>query len=258
MIVFKKALRRVISTGYFQSFILKMIEYRTEPVLRRDDLSVFFRRFPLPAIDIHFKINFLLEYCRNKKVAHFGFVDYPFTKESFRTDVFLHGQLKKVAALLIGLDINAEAVKFYAEQTGDVNVRVADVYALEPHAGQLKECDVFLFGELLEHLDNAGKALQSVAAVMPDTAVLVVTVPNALCLNVFGCALHDVELVHPDHVAWYSPNTLVALGNRHGFTLDYLCFYQCGKGEKIDEMYRKYPYLADGIIGVFRKQDRIG
>jgi hypothetical protein len=55
---------------------------------------------------------------------------------------------------------------------------------------------------------------------------LIVTTPNALQVMNVLVPLTGRELVHPDHVAWYSPTTLAALLERSGWRLDRMLYYQ--------------------------------
>ena len=79
--------------------------------------------------------------------------------------------------------------------------------------------DVIVFGETLEHLRNPGLALARLRALCARNprCVLCTTVPNAFSTTGFIAAASGVEIVHPEHYAYYSPVTLRNLLAAHGF-----------------------------------------
>ena len=248
-------LERLVFSRFVQLPVLSFLGWRLKPILRRSDMTEFVRPYPVQRREIAFKVNTLLDLCKNRRVAHFGFVDYPFTRKSMFTADFLHNRLKEVAASVIGIDYSAEAVDFYRNETGDADVYKGDIYYLERLRSKLSDREIFLLGEIMEHLDNPGLALISVRNAMPDDALLVITVPNAFNLHAFSAALGNVELVHPDHVAWYSPGTLAALIGKNGFRTERMILCQTGCGTAITKEFGKYPFVAEGIVGVFRKKN---
>ena len=203
---------------------------------------------------IRLKIPFLRQRCAGRKVVHLGFADAPFTKKTLAMDTFLHLQLKKVARELLGVDCDKDAVELYKKTTGDLDVEVADIYRLQACAEKLADAEVFVLGEIIEHLDNPGLALKSIYAVMPDPAVLIITVPNALNFYVLQGALNRMEIGHPDHKALYSMNTLSGLLESSGFAVEEMCYYISGNGEKVGWLQKRFPALGEGIIGVCKKQ----
>ncbi|HUN55811.1 MAG TPA: hypothetical protein VMU29_11705 [Smithella sp.] len=206
------------------------------------------------SLQIHFKINYLLHYCKGKRVVHFGFVDSPFTGSSVNSKTFLHSRLRKECEELFGIDHDANAVLLYSRVTGDSNVAVGDIYNIDSSIFALQNADIFLLGEILEHLSNPGIALQSIYNSMPESSELIITVPNAFGLSPLRGALKAVEIVHHDHVCWYSIHTLTTLLSRHHFRLKNICYYAAGEGERLGILNRAFPSLSDGIIGIFQKQ----
>ncbi len=198
------------------------------------------------------KINFIEKCCKGKNVAHFGFVDSPFTAESVSSDLYLHNRIKKVCNTLVGIDYDEKCVKSYTEATGDTDVYVADIYNIEKIRTELEAYDTFVLGDILEHLDKPGLAIESIKSVLPKNAELIISVPNAFSLRAFSSALSNVELVHPDHISWYSPNTLKSLISRYDMEVKELAFYIPGYGDSISRRYILFPFLSDGILAVIK------
>lgn len=143
-------------------------------------------------------------YCANiskdMKVLHVGCSDWPLTspKDS------LHAELQKHCTLLHGADPNDTDIM--EKEIGGVyfkTVAEADNYY-----------DVILVPNVLEHASNAGELIGQLLS--KDFKKLFVLVPN---YSIYTQAKYNdmifTERVHPDHVAWYSPYTLLNLFRRY-------------------------------------------
>jgi len=162
----------------------------------------------------------IVELCRGRRVAHFGFADAPFTAEKARAGELLHQRIDEVAESVYGLDVDEAAIEIYREVTGDERNGVLDVQVRAPLYPELEDSfDVVVFGETLEHLKNPGIALENLHALCEANpgCELCVTVPNAFSVMSFIAATNGNELVHPDHYSYYSPVTLRNLLQAHGF-----------------------------------------
>ena len=96
---------------------------------------------------------------------------------------------------------------------------------------------LILISELIEHLSNPGRCLEALRAAYPTTPCYV-TVPQAGAYRL----VDGREMVHPDHVAYYSYTTLLTLLRRHGFVVAEARWYH---GE---------PHKAEGLIVLARGQ----
>jgi SAM-dependent methyltransferase len=184
--------------------------------------------------------------------------------------VWLHDELARHTAELVGVDLNAEGVAA-ASELGFESF-VADCQQdVELAALHLAPADVVIAGELIEHLDQPGAFLEAVKRLLKDDGILVITTPNATRLtNVLG-SLSNRELVNPDHVSWYSWHVLQTLLDRHGWILRRFAFYATPRSKAptglpltdqlrlravdatrlvMRPMFRLRPALADGIIVV--------
>ncbi len=77
--------------------------------------------------------------------------------------------------------------------------------------------DLVIAGEILEHLSYPAACLRNVREVLRPGGELIITVPNAFSVLGFFRVLGGVELVHEDHVAYYSVRTLETLLMANGF-----------------------------------------
>ncbi len=133
-----------------------------------------------------------------KRVLHVGYADWPITDPTSN----LHVSLDPVCAQLDGIDPNDAAAEILAPLVRGRFFRdwdqVTDSY------------DVVLIPEVLEHVGDIAGFLADVDRVRFSTAII--TVPDA-----FQCMTRHfdydrenkvvVEVVHPDHNAWFTPYT---------------------------------------------------
>ena len=77
-----------------------------------------------------------------------------------------------------------------------------------------------MLGDIIEHVDNAGVALDAAASMLEPGGTVVVTCPNAFGLPNFIRFLLGRFHEGDDHVASYNKWTLAHLLQRHGFAID--------------------------------------
>ena len=201
---------------------------------------------------IYNRVDFILDYCTNKKVLHIGLTDHPFTAEKIKNGTMLHQQLQKVAGTLTGIDIVQDAIDEYIEATGSSNVFCADVMEQYPGEVIATKPEVILFSEVMEHLKDPYKAVDNLFSSFEHGTKILVTVPNYTCLDSIAASLNKTESVHPDHHWYFSPYTLVKLFDSERFTKEQLHFgmyYQYGT--KINPFLKQYPYNGDCIMAIF-------
>lgn len=147
--------------------------------------------------------NFIVERCANKRVVNFG-----------SNDGGLHANIKKVARDTFAVD---------KQGTPDLKI---DLDANDSFL--LPVADVYVCGELIEHLSNPGNFLSRVRALMPEGSELIITTPNAFCETAQFYMKQGIENVNNDHVAWYSWHTLKILVERAGFIVREFYWYGMG------------------------------
>ncbi len=200
------------------------------------------------------RVIFVYDSCKDNNVLHFGFADAPFTEEKIKKNSLLHFKIKEISKSVVGIDYDSKAIEIYKKLTGDNNVLHGSIYELKNINYDYTQFDTFLLAETLEHLGNPQLALETIRKVMPDSAKLVITVPNALNLWGFYNSLHNFEGVHSDHVAYYSPATLVHLLELSGFDCKILNFYTSYNEESVDKFFENRKLFTDGLVGVFTKR----
>jgi SAM-dependent methyltransferase len=205
------------------------------------------------------------EICRDRNVLHLGCTNYPYTEDAIEKKMLLHFDLEKVAKRLTGFDFDQAGLDILAAH-GSTNLFQADLEKL----GEV-DCnetfDVIIAGEMIEHLNNPGLFLEGIKRFMSAETRLMITTVNAYCaMRIVQYALRGKggrnEPVHPDHVAYYSHNTLRLLLERHDLAVEEFMFYDLGDEHRphsrkvynlVNDVAMKFsPQLADGIIAVCR------
>jgi SAM-dependent methyltransferase len=180
-------------------------------------------RHPLPRrgpVDRHLA---LIETARGRSVLHLGFVDERL-EQKLEEGVWLHARLAEVARSLVGVDSSAEGVEW--AQAHGYEAYVVDVQSQESVAAAgLKPAEVVIAGELIEHLDAPGPFLRALRLLVVEDGLIVLTTPNAYRLLSFLAPVTGSEIVHSDHTAWHSPQTLRTLLGQCGWDVQEMAYY---------------------------------
>lgn len=215
--------------------------------------------------------DYLVQYCQNKRVLHFGCVDTGVLEEKYQKGLLLHQRLAMVAKELWGFDINEEGIGFLKSKGFD-NLIVGDASRsedLQPLHGN--HFDVILAGEIVEHLLNPGQFLDVLKPLMSPTTELIVTVPNAYGIDSILAMLRGKECVHPDHNYWFSYSTITTLISKQRYHIKQVMAYSnqlvpywyrppqtrfsryllsLVKRLLVRFLYRLTPFWGDGLIVV--------
>lgn len=139
----------------------------------------------------------------------------------------------------ISKKIRAAAKGYYGvdKEAGDGVVAV-DIDHRPDKVPVYEDAELVILSEVLEHLANPGYFLLALRKLYKGKDVIV-SVPHAGAYAVKG----DCEVVHRDHVSWYSYTTLKTLLSRYGYTI------------KESYWYNGVPHKAEGLIMVLTCSD---
>jgi 2-polyprenyl-3-methyl-5-hydroxy-6-metoxy-1,4-benzoquinol methylase len=209
---------------------------------------------------------FIAKACENRSILHLGCAGWPLTEESLRDGTLLHLALSKVSARAFGIDLCEQGLSVLRNH-GFTDLIRWDVEEI----GQLSletPPDVIVAGEILEHLSNPGLFFQGVSKLMKHSGcILIVTVPNAFSFRHFASLMfRKIELVMPDHTAYYSFKTLSELINRQGLRVrEFYNYTEVSKKSSPVNRFAKrllnatvmkvFPQLSEGIIAVVEKRN---
>jgi mannosyltransferase OCH1-like enzyme len=155
--------------------------------------------------------------CAGKRVLHIGCADWPITDPK----TSLHLRLEPLCAQLDGVDPHTEAMEQLAPFTkGRLFSSLDEV---------TDSYDVVLVPEVMEHVPNVSEFLAQLESI--DATTFLISVPDAFqCRNRHFDYVADaqtfVEVVHPDHNAWYTPYTFANTIRKYsGFNIEQMWFF---------------------------------
>jgi len=203
----------------------------------------------------------IIDMCRDKEVLHLGCADYPYSYEQHHRNGLFHEKLSCVSKRLVGIDSSKAGIDFL-RSLGYKNLYVGDVEDEQTFAAKGK-FDIIIAGEILEHLSNVGRFFDNIITTMHEESLLVISVPNAHAIKSFIRVFFKSELVHPDHVYYFSPATIEHLCKRYGAEIVRYYYYFSRPSSlprriiffplKILLLYLS-PYVGDGLVFVIRKR----
>ena len=175
------------------------------------------------------RFEYFKQICRDKKVLHVGFVDYPITNKNQN----MHLMIDSVVEELVGVDPNFEHFEEFKNIL--INKRMYKTLM----EVQSEHFDIVIVPEVIEHVGNMQEFIENLSKL--NFNKMYITAPDAFLLsrNVSYDKANSMvtEVVHPDHNCWFSPYTL------KNIVLKY-------SDLKLDEMF----YVGgNSIVGVFEK-----
>jgi 2-polyprenyl-3-methyl-5-hydroxy-6-metoxy-1,4-benzoquinol methylase len=154
------------------------------------------------------RFDYILKRCKDKKVLHIGCVDEGLTRERYIYGQLLHQRLYNVTESLYGLDNSREGLKILWDY-GFGNLIEMDIEEDYPKDSY----DIVVVPEVLEHLNNPGKALYNIRNIKSNEFIF--SVPSA--------TLRFLE--HPDHNFYFTEKSIRTLLGKHGFEIEDLVGY---------------------------------
>jgi SAM-dependent methyltransferase len=211
-------------------------------------------KYRLPHLPVVDRVKWILDLASKRSCLHVGCADAPYYESQFGQDRLLHAKLNSVVARLVGVDLSVDGVEFL-HSVGFGNVLVGDIENLGSLLkGEL--FDVIVAGEIVEHLGNPVLALTELKRHLYPNGSILITVPNAFSLKSFLRVLVGRELVHPDHLYYFSKVTIEALLARSGLRVVEVCPYissteRCAMRLPwllVRFIARMSPWISDGLV----------
>ena len=160
------------------------------------------------------KDDLIVELARGRRVLDLGCIDHSADTALALGGDWLHARLRGAADSLVGVDLLPNDAEVLNARGYDI--RIADVESLDLD----EQFDLIVAGDLIEHLSNVGRFLESVSRHMHDQAAFVVTTPNPFNIEQFSQALfRNRVMVNPEHTAWIDPHVMHELISRSPFEI---------------------------------------
>lgn len=210
--------------------------------------------YRLNSKELVYRINYIEEQIRQKKVIHIGYCDHPEIIDfKIKQNTWLHKRLCLSAEKCIGIDINQLSVDYVRERYGFpgycIDIMTDDI----PLEIKQDTWDFVILGEVLEHIDDPITFLKTIKAKFDGRAAyILVTVPNAFRLINFKNIFKSEEFINSDHRWWFTPFTLQKACNLAGFKPEKVILAQGFKVPRY-RIFKKillslYPGFRDTVI----------
>ncbi len=160
------------------------------------------------------RIKEVLRYVEGPVVLDLGAIQHDM--ENTKNQWWLHKHLDNHPSVeqLVGVDLLEEA-KRLNEQGYDIRVGNVETMNLDITA------DTVVCGELIEHLSNPGKMLESITSHIKQDGKLIITTPNPWAVvHLRRILLNGHTDINEEHTAWFGPTVLEQLLERYGFEVD--------------------------------------
>ncbi|GEP94782.1 methyltransferase domain-containing protein [Chitinophaga cymbidii] len=212
-----------------------------------------------PEKEVLYRMDYIEKLVENKHILHLGCTDHiPLIKEKISKNLWFHKRLTQASATCLGIDIDAEAIRYVNEEFNFSNIIEHNIVLDSPRQEiTSKNWDYMILGEIVEHLSNPCEFLKSIKEKYPTIKRLIITVPNAFCFaNILSSFRHN-EFINTDHKFWFTPFTLAKISIIAGYNVESFCFAQTlprtkktWKGSIKEMLLRKKPAYRDTLIMV--------
>ena len=178
-----------------------------------------------PAVRYVDRDEYILKFCRGKRVLHLGCVGLTDLPSAERVRLFsetLHWRLSQIARV-VGVDNSANVVARLREMGMADNIVVGDVQRLGEIEVLRPEFEVILAADIIEHVSNPGQLLDGIHRLCRVDTDVLITTPNAFGL--FNFMRFTAHRFHEglEHVMSFNFDNLSNLLKRHGFEQMELC-----------------------------------
>jgi len=171
--------------------------------------------------------SWICKYCSGKTVLHLGCVDSPLLEQKAKAGLLLHDKLLKVASRVVGVDLDARGIQALQQIYPHEEFVVANAESIPSSSLNHGEFDIILAADVIEHVSNPGRLLDSASALMRKGTRLIITTPSAFSAKKFFWALlTGREHNHSEHTFYYSPMTVSRLAALHGLRIEDLHTFQ--------------------------------
>ena len=201
------------------------------------------------------RIEWLREFCQNKKVVHVGCVDHEIemVRQKLKRGKWLHAHLMEVSTRVLGVDIDALGIDKLRQEMQIDDLIVADLLVDSCEAIFEDQWDMMLLAEVLEHIGNPVYFLARLRERFSKVAdEFIITVPNAFAEEIFKGARSGVEMINSDHRFWFTPYTISKICIDAGLTPTHITLCRNGviKRQSVikNRRLRQHPLIRNNII----------
>ena len=187
-------------------------------------------------------------------ILHVGCINHQLPESAAEMEDHLHFQLWRrfPDRHLLGLDIDSAQIE---------ELRRLGFDAIQGDAqkmGFVEEFSTIVAGEIIEHLPNPGRFLQSCRMALKEGGRLVLSTPNPYSFMCFLMHAKNFDRAfNPDHTCWFCAQTLREILNRSGFEIEKLLLVDDLKpGLVKSQFYKAFSYSWKATRSMIPKRFR--
>ena len=161
--------------------------------------------------------NWLDEKVKDKYVLEIGGLSdiKSYQKNNFKG--WRHNRLKNLARHIVGGDINKDGIELVRKY--GFNYIYLDIEKTNI-SDKIGKFDVILMLDVIEHLNNVGKALENLKNYMKEDTELIITTPNPFSFNnIVRVLLGKKVNTFEDHTVWLDESNFKQLAKRFNFDI---------------------------------------
>jgi hypothetical protein len=173
----------------------------------------------------YIKHRIITELVAKKNVIHYGCVDDDegLIKLKANSGYYLHKLITDSASKTLGVDLNREAFSFLKRELSVDNIVFGDVEdpaTFDIDKGYLKDVDVIVIPDVIEHLSNPGMMLDGIKEYYSKKVRVIILTPNPFAWYNFVATLLNKEIYTPYHTMYFTSESMAVLLEEHGFVID--------------------------------------
>jgi len=144
--------------------------------------------------------------------------------------------------------LGIEPSKVYGKILSDKRIPYITDYFSKELLGE-RRCDFFFSSQVFEHLTDPISVLKDIYSVCNDNGVGIIEVPN----GELNWIEKDFTYIIPDHINYFSPQSLIKMANKAGFSVNYC---NCYDGKNLEILLHKRVVInsfADMMQTIIKK-----
>jgi len=174
---------------------------------------------------VYTKHHFIEDISKDMYVIHYGCVDddEKLIRHKFENGYYLHDIITRNSKKTIGIDLNKKEFSFLKKEFGIDNIVYGDVENPETFDLDnkiLKDADVLLIPDLIEHLNNPGAMLDGIKKYFNKNIKVIILTPNPFAWYNFVATLLNKEIYTDYHTMYFTTESMSILLKRHGFKIN--------------------------------------
>jgi len=174
---------------------------------------------------IYKKHKLILSLVKDKSVVHYGCVDdnAALIDSKLKKGYYLHKIVTNITTKCIGIDLNKELIEYLKQKHNINNIvygNVEDPNTFDLDITKLKDYEILLIPDLIEHLNNVGSMLEGIKIFFSPSVKIYILTPNPSGYLNFIATFLRREIYTEHHTCLFTTESMKVLLGRYGFKID--------------------------------------